>query len=178
LPKNQLVFTINESVSSAKLFPYSYLCTNAPAPSGDIEAMVKKSVFFDLFSRHRGIDLDDFLRTHREGEDYIVWNGYVIPNDFGDAESEYHAIRNCCAMFDVTPIRKYRIHGSDAGVFLDHLLTRPVTTSPLMRVIYVAFWLAGARRRRASSEKGPLSRFAGHRTSRAFSSISDPISHI
>lgn len=101
--------------------------------------MVKKSVFFDLFSRHRDIDLDDFLRTRREGEDYIVWNDYVIPNDFGDPESEYHAIRNCCAMFDVTPIRKYRIHGSDASVFLDHLLTRPVTTFPLMRVIYVAF---------------------------------------
>jgi aminomethyltransferase len=101
--------------------------------------MPKKSVFFDLFSGHRGIDLDDFLRTHIEGEDYIVWNGYVIPNDFGDAKSEYHAIRNCCAMFDVTPIRKYRIHGSDAGVFLDHLVTRPVSASPLMRGIYVAF---------------------------------------
>jgi aminomethyltransferase len=106
---------------------------------GDVEATVKKSAFFDLFSRHRGNDLDDYLRTHIEGEDYIVWNGYVIPNDFGDAESEYRALRNCCAMFDVTPIRKYRIHGRDAGVFLDHLLTRPVTASPVMRGIYVVF---------------------------------------
>ncbi len=87
---------------------------------------MKKSQFYDLFNRHRETDLDAFLRTHTEDEDFILWNGYVIPNDFGDPEAEYQAIRNSCALFDVTPIRKYEIRGIDAGAFLDGLLTRPV----------------------------------------------------
>ena len=32
--------------------------------------------------------------------------------DYGDAEAEYFAIRNSCAMFDVSPIRKISIRGS------------------------------------------------------------------
>ena len=107
--------------------------------SEGLEVMMKKSPFYDRFNRHHNTDLDDYLRTHTEADDYIVWNDYVIPNDFGDPESEYQAIRNRCAIFDVTPIRKYRIRGGDAGLFLDQLLTRPVRPSPSMRAIYVAF---------------------------------------
>ena len=100
--------------------------------------MVKTSAFFDLFNRHRDFDLEEYLRTHSLDDDYILWNGYLLPNDFGNPEAEYHAIRNGCAMFDPSPIRKYRFRGDDAGAFLDHLVTRPVSSSPSMRGIYVA----------------------------------------
>ena len=58
---------------------------------------------------------------------------------YGDAELEYNAIRRSCAIFDGTPFRKVRIHGSGAGNFLDHLVTRPVSALASMRATYVVF---------------------------------------
>jgi glycine cleavage system T protein (aminomethyltransferase) len=99
---------------------------------------MKKSPLFDFFNR-READFDAFFAASTEGEHYIDWNGFVLPGDYGDAEAEYHAIRNRCAMFDVSPIRKYRIRGAAAGTFFDTLLTRPVSSAPSMRGIYVVF---------------------------------------
>ena len=74
-----------------------------------------------------------------EDEHYINWNQFALPHDYGNAESEYSAIRNSCAIFDVSPIRKIRVRGSAAGVFFDQLLTRPVSGLPIMRATYVVF---------------------------------------
>jgi aminomethyltransferase len=101
--------------------------------------MLRKSTFFDFLNRRDDLDFDEFLRVHTKDEHYIDWHHFVLPNDYGDAELEYRAIRNSCAMFDVSPIRKYRIRGGGAGAFLDHLLTRPVSPSPSMRGIYTAY---------------------------------------
>ena len=40
---------------------------------------------------------------------------------------EYAAIRNACAVFDLTPMTKHRITGPDALAFLDRLVTRDVS---------------------------------------------------
>jgi len=101
--------------------------------------MLKKSRFFDFLNRREDRDFDAYLRDHKKDEDYIDWHRFVLPNDYGDAELEYRAIRSSCAMFDVSPIRKYRITGGGAGAFLDCLLTRPVSSSASMRGIYTAF---------------------------------------
>ena len=74
-----------------------------------------------------------------EDEHYINWNEFALPYDYGDAEAEYHAIRNSCAIFDVSPMRKIRVRGNDAGFFFDHLLTRPASTLPVMRATYTVF---------------------------------------
>ncbi len=74
-----------------------------------------------------------------EDEHYINWNQYALPHDYGDAEREYFSIRNSCAMFDVSPIRKIRVTGSGAGGFFDRLLTRPVSELPAMRAMYTVF---------------------------------------
>lgn len=74
-----------------------------------------------------------------EDEHYINWNEFALPHDYGDAAAEYSAIRNSCAIFDVSPLRKIRVHGTDAGVFFDHLLTRPVSGLPAMRATYTVF---------------------------------------
>jgi len=94
--------------------------------------MLKKSVFFDFLNCHRDTIFE-------QDEDYIDWNGFLLPLDYGDAEAEYHAIRNSCAVFDASPLRKTRVHGTGAGAFFDHLLTRPVSDLATMRASYAIF---------------------------------------
>jgi aminomethyltransferase len=101
--------------------------------------MLRKSPFFDFFCRQDVADFASFIAQSTEDEHYINWNEFALPLDYGDAESEYHAIRNSCAIFDVSPIRKIRVQGPDAGVFFDRLLTRPVSEIPVMRATYTVF---------------------------------------
>jgi len=101
--------------------------------------MIKKAAFYDFFNRRSGCDFDQFILESVEDEDYINWNDYVLPMHYGDAELEYNALRHGCAIFDGTPFRKVRIHGSGAGKFLDHLVTRPVSALASMRATYVVF---------------------------------------
>ena len=101
--------------------------------------MLKKSVFFDFLNRRTDTDFSHFMATSSEDEQYINWNEFVLPHDYGDAETEYHAIRNSCAIFDVSPIRKIRVRGDNAGAFFDRLLTRPVSELPAMRATYAVF---------------------------------------
>ncbi len=100
--------------------------------------MLKKAAFYDSFNR-RNYDFDQFMAESVEDEHYIDWNGYLLPMHYGDAEFEYDAIRNSCAIFDGTPFRKIRLVGSGAGQFLDHLVTRPVSELESMRATYVVF---------------------------------------
>jgi aminomethyltransferase len=97
---------------------------------------MKKSRFFDFFNRRDNVDFNSLMANGIEDEDYINWNEFLLPQDYGDAEAEYHAIRNSCAIFDVSPIRKIAVRGAGAGTFLDRLLTRPVSTLPVMRATY------------------------------------------
>jgi len=101
--------------------------------------VLKKSPFFDFFSQTEDVEFNQYLAGSLEDEDYIDWNGFLLPNDYDDAEAEYRAIRDACAIFDVSPLRKYRIQGTDAGSFLDHLVTRPPSGMPAMRGVYVVF---------------------------------------
>ncbi len=101
--------------------------------------MLKKSSFFDFFGRREGVVFEQYLADSTEDEDYIDWNGFLLPNDYGDAEVEYRAIRKSCAIFDVSPLRKFRIRGAEAGAFLDRLVTRPASGMFPMRGVYVVF---------------------------------------
>ncbi len=101
--------------------------------------MLRKSTFFDFLNRRDETDFESFVAESIEDEHYINWNQFVLPRDYGDAELEYHAIRNSCAIFDVSPIRKIRVRGTGAGAFFDRLLTRPVSELPAMRATYTVF---------------------------------------
>ena len=101
--------------------------------------MLRKSVFFDFLNRHDDADFEHFMAGAIEDEHYINWNQFALPHDYGDAEREYFAIRNNCAMFDVSPIRKIHVTGTAAGNFFDRLLTRPVSGLPAMRAMYTVF---------------------------------------
>ena len=101
--------------------------------------MLKKSIFFDFLHRRDQTDLQSFIAESIEDVHYINWNDFLLPHDYGDAETEYFAIRNSCAIFDVSPIRKIHVGGVGAGKFFDRLLTRPVSSLPPMRAAYTVF---------------------------------------
>jgi aminomethyltransferase len=101
--------------------------------------MMKKSAFFDFLNVAHNGDYDELVEFGVEDRDYINWNEFLLPMDYGDAEKEYWAIRRSCALFDVSPIRKIRITGPAAGELLDYVLTRPVSAADDMRGIYVAY---------------------------------------
>ena len=68
---------------------------------------MKKSAFFEFLNRNLDKSFDNLLHSGEEGKDFINWNDFLLPQSYGDAEREYHAIRKECAVFDVSPIRKF-----------------------------------------------------------------------
>ena len=101
--------------------------------------MLRESIFFDFLNRRDESDFEQFIAESIEDEHYINWNQFVLSNDYGDAEAEYHAIRNSCAIFDVSPIRKIHVSGAGAAGFFDRVLTRPVSGLSSMRATYTVF---------------------------------------
>jgi aminomethyltransferase len=101
--------------------------------------MLKKSAFYDFLDRRDDTSFERFISASAENKDYIDWNGYLMPMHYKDAQPEYFAIRESCAMCDVSPMRKIRIQGKDAGQFFDRLLTRPISALPIMRATYTVF---------------------------------------
>lgn len=67
------------------------------------------------------------------------WKGYSAPDELYCAEMEYFAIRNATAVFDVSPMTKYRITGGDSEAFLNRLVTRDMSKVRPGRVAY-AVW--------------------------------------
>ena len=64
----------------------------------------------------------------------------MLPDNYGDAQSEYFAIREQCALFDGSVrFARYVPSGSGAGRFFDRLLTRPVSGMPSMRATYTVY---------------------------------------
>lgn len=68
-----------------------------------------------------------------------TWKGYTSADALFDAELEYFAIRNSTAVFDLTPMTKYRITGADSLPYIDRLVTRDMRKVGPGRVAY-AVW--------------------------------------
>jgi glycine cleavage system T protein (aminomethyltransferase) len=71
--------------------------------------------------------------------DWYDWGGYRAPNSLWSEELEYFAIRSQAALFDISPMVKYRIEGLDAEAFCDRLTLRDVTKLKPGRVQYTAW---------------------------------------
>ena len=67
------------------------------------------------------------------------WKGYSSANSLYCADMEYFAIRNSTAVFDLTPMTKYRITGPDVLDYLNRLVTRDMAKIRPGRVAY-AVW--------------------------------------
>ena len=76
---------------------------------GDLLAKVA-----NLINNASMIEINDIKRA-KEKDDYFNWNGFCLPNAYGDENLEYKAVRSTCALFDPSPINKYRVSGADAG---------------------------------------------------------------
>jgi aminomethyltransferase len=65
------------------------------------------------------------------------WAGYQVASAYEPhPEREYAAVRNAAALFDVSPLHKYRITGRDAVRLLDRTVTRNVLKCAVGQVLY------------------------------------------
>jgi aminomethyltransferase len=65
------------------------------------------------------------------------WAGFQVASAYDPhPEREYAAVRNAAALFDVSPLYKYRIGGPDAARLLDRMVTRDVTRCAVGQVLY------------------------------------------
>ncbi len=64
------------------------------------------------------------------------WSGYTTPSEYHSVELEYFAARNAAAVFDLSPMTKYRISGPDAHAYLNRLVTRDLSKLRTGRVMY------------------------------------------
>ncbi|MDB5522927.1 MAG: glycine cleavage system protein [Rhizobium sp.] len=71
--------------------------------------------------------------------DWYAWSGTKAPHTLSDEELEYFAIRSTAALFDISPMTKYRISGPDAEAFLNRLTVRDVRKLGVNRVHYTCW---------------------------------------
>ncbi len=65
------------------------------------------------------------------------WAGHLVASSYElSHEREYHAIRSAAALFDVSPLYKYRVRGKDAARLLDHVMTKNIRTLQVGQVAY------------------------------------------
>ena len=78
-------------------------------------------------------------RTHQlcESLNYRDWAGYYAVSAYETHhEHEYNAIRNACAVIDVSPLFKYRVTGPDATRLVDRVITRDAKKMAVGQVYY------------------------------------------
>ncbi len=78
-------------------------------------------------------------RTHElcESLNYRDWAGYYAVSAYETHhEHEYNAIRNACAVIDVSPLFKYRLSGRDATRLVDRVITRDPKKMAVGQVYY------------------------------------------
>lgn len=72
-----------------------------------------------------------------QGAEWRRWGGYQVASCYEMApDREYYAVRASCAMFDVSPLAKYRIRGTEARAYLQKLITRNIANLKVGDVLY------------------------------------------
>src|SRR5271156_613236 len=69
-------------------------------------------------------------------DQFVAWAGYTTVDVYTTVEREYFAIRNACSVYDLTPMVKYRITGTDSERYLNRLVTRDVSRIKPGKVAY------------------------------------------
>jgi aminomethyltransferase len=68
---------------------------------------------------------------------YREWSGYYTVSVYEvHHEHEYNAIRNACALIDISPLYKYLVTGKDATKLVNRIITRDVNKVAVGQVIY------------------------------------------
>jgi aminomethyltransferase len=72
-----------------------------------------------------------------ESLNYRDWAGYYAVSAYETHhEHEYNAIRNACALIDISPLFKYRISGPDAMRLVNRVMTRDASRMSVGQVYY------------------------------------------
>lgn len=72
-----------------------------------------------------------------QGQQWRRWSGYLAAGAYElQPDREYAAIRNSAALFDVSPLYKYRVEGRDAERLLDRVVPRDVRRCAVGQVLY------------------------------------------
>ncbi len=67
---------------------------------------------------------------------WVAWDKFHLVDSFSGFADEYRAIREDAVTIDMSPLGKYDISGPDAEKFLDHLVTRDMTTQAVGQIYY------------------------------------------
>lgn len=76
------------------------------------------------------------LEALSRAKGWYSWAGYLAPSVLDTVEFEYFALRNQAALFDISPMHKYRLTGPQATQVLNRIMTRDVTKIGIGRVGY------------------------------------------
>ena len=72
-----------------------------------------------------------------ESLNYRDWAGYYAVSAYETHhEHEYNAIRNACALIDISPLYKYRVSGPDAMRLVNRIITRDASKMAVGQVYY------------------------------------------
>ncbi len=72
-----------------------------------------------------------------QGSQWRRWGGYEVASSYlMSCDREYFAVRNSAALFDVSPLAKYRISGAEAFDYLQNLVTRDLSGLRRHQVLY------------------------------------------
>jgi aminomethyltransferase len=72
-----------------------------------------------------------------ESLSYRDWAGYYAVSAYETHyEHEYNAIRNACALIDISPLYKYRVSGPDATRLVNRVITRDASKIAIGQVYY------------------------------------------
>ena len=78
-----------------------------------------------------------------QGQAWRRWSGFTVASCYELLpDREYTAVRNSAALFDISPLCKYRLRGRDAGRLLDRMVTRDLAKCRVGQVMYTP-WCDG-----------------------------------
>ena len=72
-----------------------------------------------------------------ESQSWLEWSGYLSANQYELTHThEYYAVRTAAALFDISPLYKYHLHGRDAARLLNRVVTRDVNQCAVGQMLY------------------------------------------
>ena len=75
-----------------------------------------------------------------QGNYWEEWAGFASATQFElDFAHEYHAVRNGCGLFDVSPLYKYDVRGPDAHALVNRIVVRDLSKARVGQVFYTVW---------------------------------------
>lgn len=75
-----------------------------------------------------------------QGNHWEEWAGFESATMFDlSFDHEYHAVRNGCGLFDVSPLYKYDVRGPEAHALLNRVVVRDLSKARVGQVFYTAW---------------------------------------